>query len=155
MTSGAPLRRTSSRTRPDAASMPNKMPASQAHNSRPAAASSSRPCGPSAGTLYSFDILVGSRASIATICAGDAILMKKCFECRVVDRPTGATGYFDFGDSFSALNVDDRCCIRIRDCRITDVGNDEKAATRVECDAIRLDADADLESVSLPARRKH
>src|SRR5438105_3980491 len=80
---------------------------------------------------------------------------EECFERRVIDRPTGTTGYFDFGDSFSAPNVDDRCCIRIRDCRITDVGNDQKAATRVECDAIRLDADADLESVSLIARRKH
>jgi hypothetical protein len=51
-------------------------PASQAHNRRPVAGSKSKPCGPSAGTSYCFDILSGSRASIARIRAGDAILMK-------------------------------------------------------------------------------
>src|SRR5215831_2225535 len=73
---------------------------------------------------------------------------EECFECRVVDRPTGATGYFDFGNSFLAPNIDDRCGIRIRDCRIADVSDDQKTARGIECDAVRLDADTDLESVS-------
>ena len=60
----------------DAASIASRTPASQAHNSRSLAGSRSRPCGPSAEITYSFDILVGSRASIATIRAGDAMLTK-------------------------------------------------------------------------------
>src|SRR5262249_51918412 len=60
----------------DAASSANNAPASQAHNRRPFAGSRSRPCGPAAGTSYSVDILRGSRASIAMIRAGDAILTK-------------------------------------------------------------------------------
>src|SRR5215831_13041964 len=76
ITSGAPLRATSPSTRPDAASIANNAPASQAYNNRPLAGSRSSPCGPAAGTSYSVDILIGSRASIATIRAGDAILTK-------------------------------------------------------------------------------
>src|SRR6516225_2853638 len=76
ITSGAPLRGTSPSTRPDAASIANNAPASQAHNKRPLAGSRSSPCGPAAGTSYSVATLIGSRASITRIRAGDAILTK-------------------------------------------------------------------------------
>src|SRR5215469_16579578 len=76
MTSGAPLSGASASTRPEAASIAITRPASHAQKRRPVAGSSSKPWGPSDGTSYSFDILLGSRASIATIRAGDAILIK-------------------------------------------------------------------------------
>src|SRR6516162_1637486 len=71
---------------------------------------------------------------------------EECFECRVVECPTGTTRYSDFSDSRPALKVNDRYCKRIRNSGIANVGNDQKTATRVECDAVRLDANADLES---------
>jgi len=77
-------------------------------NSRPVAGSSSSPCGPAAGTSYCFAIMVGSRASIATIRAGDAILTKNISRAASVDRPTGAIGNFDFSDPLPARHIHDR-----------------------------------------------
>jgi hypothetical protein len=80
---------------------------------------------------------------------------EECIECRVVNRPTGTTGYFDFGNSLVAPNVHYGRGVGIRNGRIADVGNDQKTAIGVECDAIRFDANANLESVPLITRRKH
>ena len=121
----------------------------------PLAGSRSSPCGPSAGTSYSFDILVGSRASMAMIRAGDAILTKNISSAAIVDRPTRAAGDFDFGDPLPASEVHDRYRMRIRNRGVADVRSDQDAAGGVEREPIRLHAYGDLESVPLGTRRKH
>src|SRR4029453_3092483 len=155
MTSGAPLRGTSASTSPDVASIASNTPASQAHSNRPVAGSSSNPCGPAAGTSYSFKILVGLRASIVMIRAGEGNVDEEHLARRVVNRPPRATRDLDFGDPFPARQIDDRYRMRVRNRGVADVRDNQNAASRIERESVRLHAYDDLERVALGMWRKH
>jgi hypothetical protein len=74
---------------------------------------------------------------------------------RIVDCPTRAAGNLDFGDSFPSSDVDDRYRVRIRNRRVSDVRSDQRTASGVECEPVRLHTDGDLEGVPLGTRREH
>src|SRR5262249_54367711 len=63
----------------------------------------------------------------------------------VVDRPTGAAGNLDLGDTFAASDVNDRYRARLRDRRVADVRGDQQAAQGIEGQPVRLHAEGDLE----------
>src|SRR5207248_7932775 len=73
----------------------------------------------------------------------------------VVNRPTRATGNFDFGDPFPSPEVHDRYGIRIGNRGVAHVRGDQDPASGVERKPVRLNADSDLEGILLVTRREH
>src|SRR5438270_3528901 len=70
----------------------------------------------------------------------------------VVNRPTCATGDFDFGDALPASDIQDRYRMGIRNQGAADIRGDQDAASGVECEPVRFHSYIYLESAPLGIR---